>query len=171
MLINELNMGLRQNKIADQIFSTLSELLYNEVRDPRVQNIYLTAVKISADLQISSVYFMFKTTPSDINLTHLNQVNLTSNEHPLVSNTAENNVDANSDDNPKNLKKNLEENFDGKKSKAIEGLTACSGFFKKHLRSVLYVKRLPDFRFYYDHSYDRGTKISNIIDSLHGNKQ
>ena len=137
-------MGLRQNKIADQIFNTLSEILYKEVRDPRLKDVYITAVKISPDLQISKVYFMFKSFSTSFCL---------DDSMPQTLSKRLSNSDSNDD-------------FEEKKLRALDGLNSCQGFFRKHLNSVLYIKRLPELKFYYDHSNDRAGKISKIIDNL-----
>lgn len=47
----------RQRRIADLIHEELSNLLERKVDDPRLFNITLTAVEVSADLQIATVYY------------------------------------------------------------------------------------------------------------------
>ena len=51
-------MKLRQNKIADRIRDVIAEALTGDrLRDPRVQGLVVTRVKITADLQLASIYF------------------------------------------------------------------------------------------------------------------
>ena len=47
----------RQRRIADLIHEELSNLLERKVDDPRLLNITLTAVEVSADLQIATIYY------------------------------------------------------------------------------------------------------------------
>ncbi len=51
-------MGLRQEKLADEIRDILAScFLGGKMSDPRLESVTITAVKLSADLQIASVYF------------------------------------------------------------------------------------------------------------------
>ena len=47
----------RQRRISDQIQRTLSELIRDELKDPRVGMITLTEVEVSPDLAHAKVYF------------------------------------------------------------------------------------------------------------------
>jgi ribosome-binding factor A len=51
-------MSLRQTRLADQIRDMLGQMLMGGVvSDPRLQTVAVTAVKLTADLQLASVYF------------------------------------------------------------------------------------------------------------------
>ena len=51
-------MSLRQDRVADQIRDTLALLFSGEeISDPRLSGITITAVKVTPDLQLASVYF------------------------------------------------------------------------------------------------------------------
>jgi ribosome-binding factor A len=51
-------MSLRQTRLADQIRDMLGQMLMGGViSDPRLQAVAVTAVKLTADLQLASVYF------------------------------------------------------------------------------------------------------------------
>ena len=51
-------MSLRQARMADEIRDVLaSEFLGGKMEDPRLSGVSITAVKISPDLQIASVYY------------------------------------------------------------------------------------------------------------------
>ena len=51
-------MGLRQQKLADEIRDLLAmQFQGGRMADPRLQSVTITAVKVSPDLQIASVYF------------------------------------------------------------------------------------------------------------------
>ena len=53
-------MGLRQDRLADQIRDILGRSFQGgQMQDPRLQNIAVTAVKVTGDLQIASVYYRF----------------------------------------------------------------------------------------------------------------
>jgi ribosome-binding factor A len=48
--------GIRLQRIADRVREEISELLIREVNDPRVQNIFITDVKIDKELAFADVY-------------------------------------------------------------------------------------------------------------------
>jgi len=51
-------MGLRQERIADQIRDIIAmNLVSGNMRDPRLESVTITAVKVTADLQNAKVYF------------------------------------------------------------------------------------------------------------------
>lgn len=51
-------MGLRKDKLADQLRDIISEQFSgNRLSDPRLEGISITHAKLSADLQIAHVYF------------------------------------------------------------------------------------------------------------------
>lgn len=47
----------RSDRVGDLLRETLAELLAREIRDPRVQSINLTGVKVSKDLRHAKVFF------------------------------------------------------------------------------------------------------------------
>jgi ribosome-binding factor A len=47
----------RSRRIEDQIQRILSDLLRTEVRDPRLGNVIITAVRVSKDLSVAWVYY------------------------------------------------------------------------------------------------------------------
>jgi ribosome-binding factor A len=48
--------GVRLQRIADRIRRELSEMLIREINDPRLQQIYLTDVKVDRELAYADVY-------------------------------------------------------------------------------------------------------------------
>ncbi len=51
-------MSIRQDRMADEIRDIVASCFAGgRMQDPRLQNVTITAVKISSDLQIASVYF------------------------------------------------------------------------------------------------------------------
>lgn len=51
-------MGLRQDRLADEIRDLVaSSLMGGRMDDPRLQSVAITAVKVTADLQLATVYF------------------------------------------------------------------------------------------------------------------
>ena len=51
-------MGLRQDRLADEIRDILAScFLGGKMSDPRLESVTITAVKISPDLQLASVYY------------------------------------------------------------------------------------------------------------------
>jgi len=47
----------RNQRLGNQVLRTLSELLRFETKDPRLQNVSLTAVDLTRDLSVAKVYF------------------------------------------------------------------------------------------------------------------
>jgi len=47
----------RSDRVADLLLETLAELLAREIRDPRVQSINLTGVRVTKDLRHARVFF------------------------------------------------------------------------------------------------------------------
>lgn len=48
--------GIRLQRIADRIQQELSELLIREISDPRLQQIFVTGVKIDRELAFADIY-------------------------------------------------------------------------------------------------------------------
>lgn len=48
--------GIRLQRIADRIRQELSELLIREIHDPRLQQIYVTGVRVDRELAFADVY-------------------------------------------------------------------------------------------------------------------
>jgi ribosome-binding factor A len=47
----------RSQRLGNQVLRTLSELLREEIKDPRLEGVSLTAVDLSRDLGVARVYF------------------------------------------------------------------------------------------------------------------
>ena len=47
----------RNQRLSNQVLRTLNELLRFEVKDPRLQQVSLTAIELSRDLSVARVYF------------------------------------------------------------------------------------------------------------------
>ena len=47
---------VRQKRTADRIQTILSELIYREVRDPRLQGLTITEVRVDRELQYADIY-------------------------------------------------------------------------------------------------------------------
>lgn len=48
--------GIRLQRIADRIREELSEILIREIQDPRLQQIYVTDVKVDRELAYADIY-------------------------------------------------------------------------------------------------------------------
>ena len=53
-------MNQRPQRIADGIKDLLSQIFYQKIRDPRLKHIWITSVRVNADLQIAKVYYRLK---------------------------------------------------------------------------------------------------------------
>ena len=51
-------MSVRSERVADEVRDVVAKAFTgDEMRDPRVQAVTITSVKISSDLQVATVYF------------------------------------------------------------------------------------------------------------------
>ena len=48
----------RADRLAEQIMAEISEIIFKEVKDPRVHTLTITAVKVSNDLRNAKIYFV-----------------------------------------------------------------------------------------------------------------
>ena len=111
-------MGLRQERLADEIRDIIAQLFSGgQLSDPRLASVCITAVKLSGDLQIASIYFR----------TYTDTVAL-----PDVQ----------------------------------RGLESVSGLLKRKLSAALDIRRMPELRFFFDESIERGNKIESLIDKI-----
>lgn len=107
-------MGLRKERMADEIRDLIALCFTGgQMSDPRLQNVTITAVKLSADLQLAYVYF-----------------------RPMVGS------DANS---------------------CQRGLESAAGFLRNRLAESLDVRRVPQLKFFYDESIERGSRIEELL--------
>ncbi len=52
---------------------------------------------------------------------------------------------------------------------ALAGFNSASGFIRRTLARELGLRYMPDFKFFYDDSFDYGTKIDSLLRSLKRN--
>lgn len=50
--------------------------------------------------------------------------------------------------------------------KSLEGLNKCKGFIKKNLVERVKLKAIPEIKFFYDESVDKGIRIDEILENL-----
>ena len=60
---------------------------------------------------------------------------------------------------------------DGQPGKRLDALKKCSGFIKKNLTRRMRLRSVPELKFIYDGSIDRGLKISEILKEIKINKE
>ena len=116
-------MGLRQQRLADQIRDLLAQCFSaGQMRDPRLETVTITHVKLSGDLQLATVYYRIMNESGS----------------------------------------NLGQEVDG----AQAGLEHASGFLRKKLAGHLDIRRVPNLRFFYDESVERGARIEYLLSKL-----
>lgn len=107
-------MGLRQYRLAEEIRDLLAGcFLAGQMSDPRLDGVTITFVKLSADLQLASVYFRVYNDES-------------------IPDTK-------------------------------DGLKHCKGFLRRHLATHLSLRRVPELRFFYDESIEKGARIEELL--------
>ena len=60
---------------------------------------------------------------------------------------------------------------DDQTQKRLDALKKCSGFIKKSLTQRMRLRNVPELKFIYDGSIDRGLKISEILKEIDINKE
>jgi len=110
----------RADRVSGQIQRALSGLLHKHISDPRLKNVTISEVKMSADLRLAKIYY---TLPDKESSRH----------------------------------------------DALAGFNSASGFVKRTLARELGLRYMPNLKFYYDDSFDYGTKIDNLLRSLKKN--
>lgn len=55
---------------------------------------------------------------------------------------------------------------EGAQEQAMKGFKSAKGFVKRELARLLGLRYMPELRFFYDSSFDRGEKIERIIHDL-----
>ena len=60
---------------------------------------------------------------------------------------------------------------DDQLEKRLDALKKCSGFIKKNLSKRMRLRNIPELKFIYDESVDRGLKISGILKDINMKKE
>ena len=60
---------------------------------------------------------------------------------------------------------------DDQAEKRLDALKKCSGFIKKSLTQRIRLRNVPELKFIYDESVDKGLKISEILKEININKE
>ena len=107
----------RPRRVAELVRRELAILIQREMDDPAIRGVSLTAVEMSRDLRLATVYF---------------------SEMP-------GSVDA---------------------TEAERHLNHATGFLRRLLGQRIDMRRIPELRFRFDTSIERGAQLSRLIDSL-----
>ncbi len=112
----------RAERVSGMILKKLSSLLQKGIKDPRLETVVITGVKMTQDLRIARIYFM-----------------------------SSGGLETNS-------KKNREE--------AVNGFKSALGYIKRSLAGSLGLRYMPDLEFYYDESFDYGSRIDSLLKDI-----
>ncbi|MDR0529473.1 MAG: 30S ribosome-binding factor RbfA [Zoogloeaceae bacterium] len=104
----------RADRVAEQIRRDLAEIIREELKDPRVGMLSLTAVELTPDYAYAKVFF------STLDVAHLTETE--------------------------------------------RGLSRAAGFLRRELGRRIHIHTLPQLRFVYDDSLERGLSLSRLID-------
>ncbi len=58
-----------------------------------------------------------------------------------------------------------------REEEALHGLQSAAGYMKKKLGKELHLRYTPDLQFRVDHSFEYGSKIERLIQSIHQEKE
>lgn len=113
-------MSVRKQRLADEIRDLVASCFQAEqLADPRLKYVTITAVKLTGDLQLGSVYFR------------------------------------------------LMQGDDAKSQAAAKaGLESATGYLRRRLAEALDIRRVPNLRFFYDESIERGSRIEGLLSQL-----
>lgn len=111
-------MGLRQERMADEIRDVVAScFLGGQMSDPRLDSVTVTAVKITPDLQLASIYFRLMTDSVT-------------------------------------------------KEDARRGLERAQGYLRARIAERIEMRRVPNLRFFFDESVERGSRIEYLLANL-----
>ncbi len=110
----------RTRRVGEQIQRELAELIRDEVSDPRVGMVTVSAVEVSRDLAHAKVFVT-----------------------PLGGGPEEG-------------------------AELVEALNHAAAFLRKLLGQRLRIRTVPALHFFYDESFDRGARLSALIDKAVG---
>lgn len=111
-------MTRRTERISNLIRQEISQLLQEQVNDPRLKSlISVTGVSVSADLGHAKVFFSA-----------------------------------------------LGDGVD--RDEILRGFEAAAGFLRRELASRLVLRHVPELRFYFDDSIERGARVLKLIDQV-----
>jgi ribosome-binding factor A len=108
----------RADRVADLIKAELSDILLRRIRDPRIELVTITEVKLSDDLRTAKIYF-------------------------------------------------VQMGKDRLDAELQAGLEKAKGFLKRELGRRLNLRYIPDVVFYYDRSFEYGSRIERILSEIH----
>ena len=109
----------RSRRVEEQIQRILSDILRGEVRDPRLNGVIISGVKVSRDLSVAWVYYA------------------------LLDSA-------------------------GSAEDMSAAFASAGGFLRARLAGELSVRRVPELRFEYDDTAQRGTALDELIDAAVG---
>lgn len=107
----------RSERVGGLIQKTLSDILRKDIKDPRLDMIMITNVRVSQDLRHAQIYFSAWGGPEN-------------------------------------------------KEAAHEGFKKAHGFVKRALARKLGLRYMPELKFFYDTSFDYGSKIDTILTTI-----
>ena len=104
----------RAERVGELIRQILAETLLKTIKDPRMETVVITGVKMSPDLRNAKIYFVLSGGKERI-------------------------------------------------KQAEDGFHQASGFFKKILGQELTLRFMPKLSFFYDNSFDYGSRIEELL--------
>ena len=107
----------RSDRVAGLLKQVLSDILQKKIKDPRLQMITITSIKMSRDLRLARIYFIISGDRKEIEETN-------------------------------------------------QGLKNAIGYIKHALAREVDLRYIPDLKFYYDESFDYGSRIDKLLNSL-----
>lgn len=107
----------RTDRVGQNMLELLASLLISDVKDPRVANVQLTAVDVTADLRYAKVFY-------------------------VLLDKREPDEDAQS------------------------GLERAAGFLRREIGDRLTMRYVPELRFEYDESVERGRRMDELLKNI-----
>ncbi len=107
----------RKERLGDEIRDIVAQCLSGgKLSDPRLEFVTVTGVKMSADLQLASIYFRI-----------------------------------------------LDES---RQKETKKGLESAAGVFRHRLAEELEIRRVPNLRFFYDNSVEKGANVDVLLEKI-----
>lgn len=125
----------RHQRVSDQLQRELARLIQFEIKDPRLSMLTVSGVRVSRDLSVANVYVTI-----------------------MEENPSSDSKDSGLSD------KDAGSGKTNKKEEVLQVLQKSAGFLRTMLSQSMKLRSVPQLKFHYDESIERGQTLSSLID-------
>ena len=125
----------RHQRVSDQLQRELAGLIQFEIKDPRLSLVTVSGVRVSRDLSVANVYVTIM------------------GDNPSPGSKESSSMDKGAKSGEKN-----------KQEEALQALQKSAGFLRTRLSQSMKLRSVPQLKFHYDESIERGQTLTSLID-------